>query len=96
MRKIISKIRCSDHQLEIEKGRHTKIPREDRICNTCTKAIEDGNHFLLECLTYKTLREMNDDNIRDFLDRENQVQHAKYLISSFDLRERLATGRGRE
>ena len=100
MRKIISKIRCSNHQLEIEKGRHTKTPREDRICKTCAGgAIEDENHFLLECLTYKPLREMynmNADNIRDFLNTENQLELAKYLISSFELRERLAKGRGRE
>ena len=100
MRKIISKIRCSDHQLEIEKGRHSKTPREDRICKTCASgAIEDEKHFLIECVTYMPLREMynmNDDNIRDFLDTENQVQLAKYLISSFELRERLANGRSRE
>ena len=92
------KIRCSNHQLEIEKGRHNKTPREDRICKTCTcGAIEDENHFLLECLAYKPLREMynmNANNIRDFLGTENQLQLAKYLISSFELRERLAKGRG--
>ena len=100
MRKVISKIRCSNHQLEIEKGRHTKTLREDRICKTCASgAIEDENHFLLQCLTYTPLREMYNmdaDNIRDFLDTENQLQLAKYLISSFELRERLAKGRGSE
>ena len=30
-RRIITKFRCSDHTLEIEKGRHNKIPREERV-----------------------------------------------------------------
>ena len=32
-RKMITKLRCSDHTLEIEKGRHDKIPKEERICS---------------------------------------------------------------
>ena len=35
LRKVVSKIRCSSHPLEIEKGRHTGSPREDRICKNC-------------------------------------------------------------
>ena len=34
-RKRISKLRCSDHDLEIEKGRHNKLPREARTCKLC-------------------------------------------------------------
>ena len=50
MRKVISKIRCSDHPLEIEKGRHLNIPRADRICKICTeRVIENEEHFLLTC-----------------------------------------------
>ena len=31
-RKIIAKLRCSDHTLEIEKGRHRKMERSERLC----------------------------------------------------------------
>ena len=34
-RRSIAKLRCSDHELEIEKGRHNKIPREERLCQLC-------------------------------------------------------------
>ena len=34
LRQIIAKIRCSDHALEIEKGRHRNILRGERICKT--------------------------------------------------------------
>ena len=46
LRKNIAKFRCSDHALEIEKGRHKKIPREGRLCKVCKdKEIETEDHF---------------------------------------------------
>ena len=51
-RKQITKLRCSDHQLEIEKGRHKrpeKTPRELRVCRLCDiNSIETEEHFLLQ------------------------------------------------
>ena len=38
-RKLITKFRISDHYLEIEKGRHYKIPRENRLCKTCNVIV---------------------------------------------------------
>ena len=102
MRKIITKIRCSDHQLEIEKGRHNKeyTRREDRICEICVDGVtEDEDHFLLKCRSYQSLRELYDmkgDNINDLLNMDNQLQLAKYLTSAFELRDRLKKGRERE
>ena len=90
-RKIISKIRCSDHPLEIEKGRHRNTPRGERICKTCTEgSIEDEEHFLMKCKTYQPLRVKHNikaDNVNDFLSAENQENLAKYLISAFKLRD---------
>ena len=58
LRKVVSKIRCSSHALEIEKGRHTGSPREDRICRNCQNGtIENEEHFLINCLTYQPLRD---------------------------------------
>ena len=39
----------------IEKGRHFKIPREERLCQKC-KVIEDEKHFLLHRLNNTDLR----------------------------------------
>ena len=93
MRQIIAKIRCSDHILEIEKGRHRNIPREERTCKTCTEGvIEDEEHFLLRCETYQPLRNkhnMEAENLNDFLNFENQEKLGKYLISAFELRENV-------
>ena len=91
MRKMISKIRCSDHPLEIEKGRHLNIPRDERTCKVCTDGvIEDEEHFLLKCEVYQTLREkhhMYADNIQDFLNTENQGNLAKFIIDALELRD---------
>ena len=45
-RKVLAKFRCSDHSLEIEKGRHKKIPRSPDI-------LETEKHFLFECEVYE-------------------------------------------
>ena len=51
-------MRISAHNLTVEKGRYTGIPRHDRICKVCnTGSIENGQHFLLECPAYKLLLE---------------------------------------
>ena len=57
IRKVITKFRCSDHILEIEKGRHNKTKVEDRICKSCNQGIEDELHFLKSCKTYSILRD---------------------------------------
>ena len=56
LRKIITKFRCSDHKLEIEKGRHNNIPRESRLCKICLTDVENEIHFLCTCPTYNNLR----------------------------------------
>ena len=54
-RKLITKFRISDHNLQIEKGRYIKIPREERLCQKCSR-IEDECHFFLYCEKNSTLR----------------------------------------
>ena len=93
MRKLISKIRCSDHHLEIERGRHLKIDQAKRICTNCgLGAVEDEKHFLIECTTYQGVREkynMHAVSLHDFLNTENQGNLAKYLKEAYELRDKL-------
>ncbi len=59
-RQILSKYRLSNHDLEIERGRHrqTWTEREQRICRHCDlQQIEDEKHFLLVCPKYHNVRE---------------------------------------
>ena len=42
--------------LEIQVGRYTNIPREQRLCKLCKADIEDEYHFLLKCPLFNDLR----------------------------------------
>ena len=56
-RKFICKLRISDHDLMIEKGRHLKMKLEDRICKKCQmNVIEDEVHYILVCPHYQQQR----------------------------------------
>ena len=56
-RKILVKLRISNHKLNIETGRHDKISRCDRICSVCSLDIEDEIHFLFDCAKYSSIRD---------------------------------------
>ena len=63
-RKLITKLRISEHNLLIEKGRHLNIPREQRLCSHC-KCIDDKIRFLLHCTI--------NSELRSILNNENQI-----------------------
>ena len=48
-RKLLCKMRVSDHFLEIERGRYTRIKKENRICKFCDlKEVEVSFIFSLD------------------------------------------------
>lgn len=78
----ITKMRISDHNLMIEKGRHLKIPREKRLCTSCN-TMEDEAHFILYCKKIAKLRDNFIGNVikhmPDFMSwQENEK--IKYLL----------------
>ena len=89
-RKIVAKLRCSSHNLEIEKGRHKKVNSENRLCLMCSdKAIEDEAHFLSHCTAYNTLRlrhGFSNKNPEELMNTDNQINLSIYLHKSFELR----------
>ena len=53
----LTSFRVSSHKLQIERGRHLNIPRNERICRNCnSNMIENEYHFLLICPKYSDLR----------------------------------------
>lgn len=83
-RKAITKIRCSDHDLEIEKGRHRKIPREARLCKLCNKGqIETEVHFLINCDYYNNVKYTRGINftIQNIFDNDKIAELGNLLIS---------------
>ncbi len=56
----LSRLRCSNHCLEVECGRHAKhesVSRRDRVCRLCSLgAVEDEDHMLLVCPAHHDIR----------------------------------------
>ena len=80
---LISKMRLSDHNLLIEKGRHLKIPRDQRLCTTC-KIVDNEQHFILHCKNNSIPRETYLDFIKqekkDFINMEDD-QKLIYILN---------------
>ena len=92
-RKVITKLRCSDHPLEVEKGRHLNIPRENRICKLCPLGeIETEDHFLTRCPFFDRLKLKYElahtEEIKDFVCNTDHNQLGQYLTEAFDIRKK--------
>ena len=91
-RKTMTKLRCSDHTLEVEKGRHKKIPREGRLCKMCDGGeVETEEHFLMKCNAYDSLRlehltSRKYENIHDLLNETDDKTIIIYLIEALSKR----------
>ena len=101
-RNAFSKFRSSCHSLEIELGRHSGHPKQERICRLCNDGVEDELHFLLHCPVYETLRQkyipskyyvipnINKFNILMSSSSGHIIQAvASYLYYAFKLRKEL-------
>ena len=49
IRVCLSRIRLSDRDLIIEKGRRTSLKKDLRICKLCNEDIETEAHFMFQC-----------------------------------------------
>ena len=79
-RSSMAKLRCSSHQLRIEKGRHSNELMADRVCKMCLHSknhyvLEDEYHFVSHCPVYSELR----DTYLPQLTVENQTY--EYFVS---------------
>ena len=80
LRQSFSKLRLSDHCLNIETGRKHNIDVEDRICNICdSKEVGDEFHFLIKCQNLH-LKELRD---KLYVSVSKKVKQFK-LLKDFD------------
>ena len=94
-RKLISKLRCSDHVLEVEKGRHkpanTRKRKEERLCIYCDRnEVEDEKHFLYECTLYNELRKhyhIWHGETSALFSKDNLPETKDFVHQAFSLRE---------
>ena len=81
----LSKMRLSNHVLNIEKGRHNGLKIFERECKLCPgNIVEDEMHFLLSCKTLNTLREKLIAETRNTFPRfcdTSKEQQMIYLLS---------------
>ena len=59
----MTKLRLSNHNLSIEKGRHNDLHLSERTCPFCPEQIENELHFVVSCPTYKNLRKRLIDDV---------------------------------
>ncbi len=91
-RRIIAQIRTGSHFLEVEMGRRTQIPRENRTCKCCnTGKVEDEAHFIFECEAYESVRLRYRDifqkkTLKTFLREGDMQKTANYLTECRNLR----------
>ena len=79
-RKLSCKMRVSDHFLEIERGRYTRIKKENRICKFCElKDVEDEFHFFFRCKNNHTLKNILCKDINGICPKFNEYDRAKTL-----------------
>ena len=64
----MTKLRLSNHNLMIEKGRHNKVEHQLRFCIFCPNCIEDEYHFVMICPVYAMSRQklLDETNIRNY------------------------------
>ena len=98
----LTKFRLSDHNLMIEKGRHSGLHVSLRCCPFCQDKVENEIHFLIKCPMYDVLRKAcldtlfeEDDGFYDIPEMEKFVslmsniswkEVATFIYKCFELR----------
>ena len=97
-RQIISKLLCSSHTLRIETGRHSNIPRDERLCQLCELGkIEDEDHFIMECPKFSQIRQKspikfeNYASVESLFHLEEPLTVAGYLREAYTFRDEIMT-----
>ena len=100
LRKVITRFISSNHNLNIEKGRHIGLERPKIICKLCDLGdlgvVEDEQHFLCVCPTYNDLRHKylppcspHSTLLKDILESTDPLNLGKFLKSAFARRREL-------
>ena len=57
------RFRCSSHRLDIELGRHTGVPRSDRMCRFCSSEALGDEFHAFKCTAFLDLQVFCDINV---------------------------------
>ena len=78
---LLSQLMYGTLGLEIERGKFTKTPRENRICTLCNEAVESETHFLFDCIKLTKTRNELYYVCPEVLNHESHACKLKYLLS---------------
>ena len=82
----IGQVRVASHKLEIETGRHTRVPTEERVCRVSTEEVESEEHFVCRCRAYAQIRGKYETLFRghptlgEIMDSRDQRQLGRFLL----------------
>ena len=79
-RTALTKIRLSNHNLMIEKGRHQGLRERQRLCPFCDNKVEDEYHFIMECKTFNEFRQKLFVEITEIKNTFNLLNDAEKFI----------------
>ena len=78
-RQCMSTLRCSNHSLAIEVGRHKKLQVNDRLCPKCNE-IKDEIHFISSCALFDTVRNKFIQEIIEIDQTFSQLDDEEFFI----------------
>ena len=79
---VLYKFKCSNHYLPIVKGRHLKIPLDDRKCTLCNlNEIGDEFHYMFKCSFFTDQR--NKYLMRYYIDMMNLAKFVDIIVRQF-------------
>ena len=70
----VTRYRTGSHNLQIEKGRHTRTPRDERKCS-CTTDVQTLNHVVFKCSLTERIPEITKLNEFFELDRKSIISY---------------------
>jgi hypothetical protein len=82
------RVRISNCNLDIERGRYSKLPVEQRICKLCSSDVEDEFHFIMHCPKLSAYRIDLFESLSlviPSLPDMSEIEKFKYMLSSNDL-----------
>ena len=84
LRQSFTRLRLMSHELKVETGRWSRLPREERVCVCNNEVVQDEKHVLLACplLAHirQRFRELDYSNICNLLNDEKDPENlCKYV-----------------
>ena len=83
----LTKLRLSDHKLEIESGRYIrpKINRENRTCKLCSKPdrqapVEDKFCFITKCDNFMQMKNLRNEFFNEIMLPKGYTDEKLYII----------------